>query len=122
MLKRRNATLRSKAEAKGRTLLGVYGRIVAEAKGLTSLQSFERAFEVLCTMVGPEVCVRLSWGERVMGRGQLRQHGQPALFQGGGAAGWYGCDIEPDQTVQGAWLALADKVCGAHHTSPQRSA
>lgn len=57
LLKHRNATLRSKAEAKGRTLLGVYGRIVAEAKGLTSLHSFERAFEALCTMVGPEVCV-----------------------------------------------------------------
>ena len=42
----RNATLRSKAESKTRTLLGIYGRMVLDQKGLTSLDLFWQAVEM----------------------------------------------------------------------------
>lgn len=38
-----NATLRSKAEAKTRTFLWIYGRTVLEQTGITSLETFEKA-------------------------------------------------------------------------------
>lgn len=41
----RNATLRSKAEAKSRTFLWVYGRIVLQQQGVTSLETFEKAVQ-----------------------------------------------------------------------------
>lgn len=43
---RRNATLRSKAEAKSKTFLWIYGRVVLEQKGVTCHETFERAVEM----------------------------------------------------------------------------
>ena len=50
----RNATLRSKAESKARTLLGAYGRIVVEQNGMTSPEVFDRAVEFFSTVQGVE--------------------------------------------------------------------
>lgn len=48
----RNATLRSKAEAKGRTLLGLYGRVVVEQQGSTSIKAFQAAVAAYQTLQG----------------------------------------------------------------------
>jgi hypothetical protein len=55
----RNATLRSKAESKARTILGAYGRIVLEQNGLTSIDVFERAVDIYSTSQGLEQLERV---------------------------------------------------------------
>ncbi|GAX72556.1 hypothetical protein CEUSTIGMA_g12.t1 [Chlamydomonas eustigma] len=54
-----NATLRSKAESKSKTILGAYGRIVLEQNGLTSIDVFERAIEIYNNSQGSEQLERV---------------------------------------------------------------
>lgn len=50
----RNASLRSKAESKGKTLLGAYGRIVLDQQGTTSPAIFEQACQIYIEIHGPD--------------------------------------------------------------------